>query len=174
MKQKNPIRGILYWRSGMIRSFFVPKNLPPFSYYATAWLAHSLSWYRVCLEPACEGFILSACKLTLLNEAFIFHCFILCRSALSSPFFLFTLLLVLSSLSVSDFRKRQLNPDLQKQTVNNYRINKRKSLNSKLSIRKDKAMLFTSKTYRFSPHKPIGFYSIKLCFLPPKMPLCTC
>lgn len=36
MKQKNPIRGILYWRSGMIRSFFVPKNLPPFSYYAAA------------------------------------------------------------------------------------------------------------------------------------------
>lgn len=30
MKQKNPIRGILYWRSGMIRSFFVPKTCPRF------------------------------------------------------------------------------------------------------------------------------------------------
>lgn len=159
MKQKNPIRGILYWRSGMIRSFFVPQNLPPFSYYATAWLTHSLSWYRVCLEPACEGFILSACELTLLNEAFIFHCFILCRSALSSPFFLFTLLFVLSGLSVSNFRERQFNPDLQKQTVNNYRINKRKSLNSKLSIRMDKAMLFTSKTYRFLLYKVMLFAS---------------
>lgn len=154
MKQKNPIRGILYWRSGMIRSFFVPKNLPPFSYYATAWLAHSLSWYLVCLEPACEGFILSACELTLLNEAFIFHCFILCRSALSSLFFLFTLLFVLSSLSVSNFRKRQLNPDLQKQTVNNYRINKRKSLNSKLTFGWTKLC--------FLLQKPIGFHLINL------------